>query len=210
MPLPGGGAGARSLPGSGGLPGMVMDDPRMSIRTVRTSNKSVAVQIELEGVKELRAIFRKLGMEDAAHLRKALERVGKELLFPAVRAAAGSVSSAFGSSVVNEGVKGKGASLRAVVAVTHPGAKPMEFGRVWYYRGFRGRQMKATGIRYNVGPGRGQQARPYLGIIKGGGVAVGIGGEAAQIIEDGIEQEFEALCMRMGVSDRGALMAVLA
>lgn len=205
MPLPGG-AVSGGLPGSGVGAGF---DPGegFALKTVRTSNRGIGVQIETQGVRELKTVFKALGREDARFLRASLATIGTTLLAPAVRSAAASAAASFASSVVNEGVKGKGINLRVVVAVTHPGAKPMEFGRTWYYRAYSGRQQK-SGIKFQVGDGGGQRARPYLGIMAGTGVAPAIADRALGLIEKAVEDEFESLCVAYGVSDRGALSAL--
>lgn len=205
MPLPGGAVDGGKLPGTGF--GDAFDPGEgFALKTVRTSNRGIGVQIETQGVRELKAVFKQLGREDAPFLKDALRKVGYRLFFATHRAAA-SAADSFADSVVNEGVKGKGINLRAVVAVTHEGAKPMEFGRVWYYRAYTKRQMK-SGIRFRVGDGKGQQARPYLGIIKGTGVALEVKDDAVNLIEKAVEDEFESLCVAYGVSDRGALSAL--
>lgn len=199
MPIPKGGlAPVEQLPAL---------DPGLAYREVRTGGRnSTGIQVEVEGIAELKAIFRELGQTDAPFLKKGLEKIANGLLFPAVRAAASSAAASFGATVKNEGVKGKGLGLRAVVSVGHPGARSMEFGRVWYYRGYRGRRQKASGIRFRVGEGRGQKARPYLGILKGPGIADTIGDAANAILEQAVEAEYERLCVVKGIADRGAVV----
>jgi hypothetical protein len=59
------------------------------------------------------------------------------------------------------GVKGTGVGLRFAGKVTHPGARSMEFGRIYW---------KRDGVKRKHPPG--QKARPYLG-VKTGGAAIG-------------------------------------
>lgn len=130
--------------------------------------------------------FRELAKPEAQFRRESL-REGAVLLANAARSRAkGSIGATIhAGAVVNEG----GAVLAAKITVTHPGAKPMEFGRQRYYEGYKGRNVKGgRKVRRS-----GQRARPYLG-VKTGGAAVGeTMPKAAENLGAAYEREFERL-----------------
>ena len=72
----------------------------------------------------------------------------------------------------------KGNLLLATASVSHPGGRPMEFGRTTYYRGFKGNnrpgspRAKGSMKRGRAFTTRGQRERVYIG-IKRGDAAVG-------------------------------------
>ena len=90
-------------------------------------------------------------------------------------------------------VRGKGAAISALIHVNHPGAKSAEFGRKFYYRGFTGRDQKATGQRFK--PAGGQKAKPFAGIIKGDQAIGSVRNDARQRIGKAIEQEFRRVAL---------------
>lgn len=150
--------------------------------------------IEIDGVTNLKRALRVLAEPDAPFLRSALEESGQLLRAAAARRAPGRIAAA----VRFTGVKGKGAGLRATIDVRHPGARSMEFGREMYYRGFTGRQQKATGRKFRVGPGRGQPARPYLGVIKGNAAIAEVEDRVRQLLAEAFEREWERIAVGGG------------
>src|SRR3990167_808178 len=103
--------------------------------------KTQAWKIEVRGATSLHKALQILGETDAPFLREALETSGQLLRAEAAQRAPAGIAQ----TVASVGVKGKGAQLRALIRVKHPGGKSMEFGRQYYYRGYRGRQMKKIG-----------------------------------------------------------------
>lgn len=160
--------------------------------------------VQLEGAGTLQKALRILAEPDAPYLRDGLEKAGHVL--------AGEVSSRAPGGIARTvsfvGIRGNAANLRAVISVKHPGARPMEFGRVWYYRkasrkgapegignnragSKRGRGSMKKQYRYHVAAGRGQKARPYMGIVDGGGAIAASAERVRKILSDAIEREWD-------------------
>lgn len=150
------------------------------------AGKTATVGITVTGAKAIQRAFKVLGETDAPFLRHALEQSGGLLTEATHSRAPGGMAA----TVAFVGVKGKGAVLRATVVVRHAGAKSMEFGRTWYYEGFTGRKMKATGQRVKR---KGQQAKPFVGIIPGGHAIGAVEPKARELIEQAISKEWERI-----------------
>ena len=146
--------------------------------------KTQAWKIEVRGAKSLHKALQILQETDAPFLREALETSGNLLRSEAAQRAPAGIAQ----TVAFVGVKGKGAQLRALIRVKHPGGKSMEFGRQYYYRGYRGRQMKMTGQRFKAA--KGQKAKPYLGIIKGDAAIAAARDKVETLILDAFEKEW--------------------
>jgi len=120
------------------------------------------VSIQVTGATALKRALKAVGETDAPFLRQAVEEGGR-LLEVAVR---GMAPGAMAQTVQFVAVRGSGANVKALVRVTHPGAKAMEFGRHKYYRDFtrplRKGGMKATGTQFTAS--RGQKAKPFVGV----------------------------------------------
>ena len=118
--------------------------------------------VEVSGVNRLKRAMKVLGETDAPFLRTALTQGGQVLDQETGARAPGGIAQ----TVAFVGIKGTGATLRAVVTVKHPGAKAMEFGRTKYYRGYtgKGKGSRKRGTAFKASPG--QKARPYLGVKK--------------------------------------------
>jgi len=148
---------------------------------------AVKIGIEVTGAKAISRALKVLGETDAPFLREAMEDSGR-LLEGATRSRApGSMAQKTDFTKVS----GKGATLRATVVVRHAGAKSMEFGRLNYYRGFTDRRMKATGQRFKSS--KGQKAKPFVGIIKGGQALAAVEPQVRQKIEAAIEKEWDRI-----------------
>lgn len=146
--------------------------------------------IDLQGARALNRALKALAETDAPFLRQALEESGELLRNAAARRWPGRS----GGRVRFAGVRGgKGHTLRAVVAMDHPGARSMEFGRFNYYRGFRGRAVKATGQKFAVGTGRGQRPRPFLGIVDGDAAIAEVQDEVGAKLGAAIDLEWERI-----------------
>lgn len=164
------------------------------VKNLSRGRSGISVNVSIEGLKEIRAAYRIMESADAPYLRKGIEK-GTDILARSIQA--GVPFPSF--KVVNRGVKGKGLALRGVIDIAHKGARSMEFGRTWYYRGFTGRAQKATGFKFKVSSG-GQQARPFLGIISGGGAVDKVRGQVEDAVQKAMIEEWEDLTRRMGVA----------
>ena len=155
--------------------------------------------IEVHGTKELRRAFKVLGEKEAPFLRKALDEAGHILESEAAKRAPGGIAAGVGFA----GVKGVGAAVRAVIRIKHPGARSMEFGRVWYYRSAIGAGNNRTGSKRAKGSikskghkaraSRGQAARPYLGIIGGDQAIAASHDRVAELLTEAYVKEWERL-----------------
>lgn len=151
---------------------------------------AASIRIELDGktAGNLSKALRVLAEPDAPHLREALEE-GGQMLAGATRSRA---KGRIAGSVQFAGVKGKAHLMRATVVVKHPGAKPAEFGRQTYYRGFTGRRQKATGTPFKAGRG-GQKAQPFVGIVKGGAALGAVEPRVRQLLTSAVSKEWDRL-----------------
>lgn len=146
----------------------------------KRSNASVSFGIQVEGQKELSRALRVLQEKEAPFLKAALED-GAMLLRDAARRHA---KPSIAASIEFVGVRGRAGAIRAIVNTKHPAGRSHEFGRVWYYRGYSGRRMRATGQPFRSE--RGQKPEPYLGIVKGNGAVA----DTQDEIKRGIERAF--------------------
>lgn len=170
-------------------------------------------RVELEGISSLQKALRALAEPDAPFLRKALEESGELLRGAAASRAPGGI----GQKVSFGGIRGTvGGGLRAIVVIDHPGGRSMEFGRVWYYRGFKGHNQK-SGHRFRAGDasfdlvkgrkgalvrkyrkgvgetGAGQKPRPYLGVKDGGHALAAVRDQVEQKLTDAVRKEWDRL-----------------
>lgn len=145
--------------------------------------------IQIEGAGALKKALRVLGETEAPFLKAALDESGKLLEDAAARRAKGGIAG----GVSFRGVRGKGGGLRAVVNIKHPGARSMEFGRFNYYRGFRGRDVKTTGHKFHVGPGKGQRPQPFLGIVKGDAAIAEVQQPVTEKLQKAFADEWERI-----------------
>lgn len=158
-------------------------------RTVKAS-PGAKTGIVVTGIKPLAAALRVLGETEAPHLVEALTEGGQMLH----RAARSRARGGIGAQMEAVGVRGKGGAIRYVIRSRHPGARSMEFGRIWFYRGYTGRNVK-SGTRFKVGAlgSAGQHPRPYLGVVRGD-AAIGETSEPiARLLLQAIEAEWERI-----------------
>ncbi len=147
---------------------------------------AASIKIEVsQDTARLQKALRVLAEPEAPYLTNAMDRAGRLL----ERASESRAKGGIAAKIEFAGVKGKPYGLRATVVVKHPGAKPMEFGRQTYYRGFTDRRMKATGTPFKAGRG-GQKADPYIGIVNGDAALGAVGGQVREIIAEGISAEW--------------------
>jgi len=66
----------------------------------------------------------------------------------------------------------------------------MEFGRQYYYRGYKGRAVK-SGQRFKVAGG--QRPQPYVGVINGDHAIGAVKGYARERLTEAINQEWERI-----------------
>lgn len=158
--------------------------------------QSSFLSIKVEGANRLKRAMRLLSEAEAPFLKAALEE-GGELL---ADEAGGRGPGRIGQSVSFVGVRGAGGALRALSRATHPGARSMEFGRTTYYRGFTGRQQKATGTRFKAA--RGQKARPFVGIKRSDAAIGATRPRIAALLSEAIAAEW-ARVARGPDEDRG-------
>lgn len=142
----------------------------------RKPSGTASVKIQVSGARRLQRAMEVLGQTDAPFIREALLDVGREMT-GAIRA--------FGrpsvTRVIEVGeVRPRGAGSTLPMAVVHPAAAVLEFGRQWWYRGRgdgrignnRGGSKRRKGVfkrygeRIKYHPG--MPARPYVGIVAGG------------------------------------------
>lgn len=151
------------------------------------NNVKFAIELDGRAVTRLNGALKVLGERDAPFLRKALEESAQDLAGEIRQRAPGSI----GQKVELRGVKGTGASIRATGSDLHPGARSMEFGRVWYWTGYT-----RTGNRIQGGQKvkrTGQQARPFMGVIDGGHAIGAVAPKAKARIMAAISQEWERI-----------------
>lgn len=152
--------------------------------SAKGSSGTVGMKIRVEGLKAVQNGLRELGVTDTPYLRKALENIGNVLAI-----AMEAVKPYSSYKVGRPRVLGKAPALRVSVGIEHPGARSMEFGRIYYYRGYTGRAMRATG--YKIASEPGQKARPFLGIISGPSVVETIRPYAEPLIIAALQTEWE-------------------
>ena len=170
---------------------------------------AVKIGLEVTGAKAITRALRFLAEDNAPYLREAMERVGQAYRWNVAKRAPGSMAQ----KTQFVGVSGKGARLSAVVKINHPGANPMEFGRLYYYRDytraaraaaaggvFRTKEGKvskklkaqqvniAKGTKFRSSPG--QKARPMFGIIKQDAAYAATMPTARAVFEEAISKEW--------------------
>lgn len=143
---------------------------------------------------KLKRALKTLGERDAPFLAEAMERAGQIVNEEVARRAPGSMAG----KVTFGGVKGVGGNVRALGYVTHPGAKSMEFGRRFYYRGFAGNNRQSSprgsmksGTRFESP--RGQKARPFIGIVNGDAAMAAAKPKVVPLILAGISATWDDL-----------------
>jgi hypothetical protein len=154
--------------------------------------KGVSLKMDVEGMPELKRALKEIGEKDAPFLAEAMETVGHDLEANVAGRAPGSM----GGKTQFVGVKGAGASQRAVVSVRHPGAAVREFGRgQMTISARRKKALSWPGARHPVRRAHqaGRPPRPFIG-IKAGNLAVGATmDEAPSIIGRAVEREWARL-----------------
>jgi hypothetical protein len=174
-----------------------MADSPVSIAPVKrkaSGKVQIKVQIEPGELRRLRRQLRALGV-DSPEVREAFEQAVDTVLLPALRAAApGSMGSRIKRGKVSRAQLGT--NPRVMIRINHPGAASYEFGRKFWWRGWRGRargkgsQKALGGYTFRATPG--QPARPWIG-IKGGGVLAAARPALIRAVERGIERAWRRL-----------------
>ena len=175
-----------------------------STKKMGRSAQRASFNLQVNGVKEIRRALNDVSAArsgpaaDAYEkgIRAGAERVAWEI---AVRA-----PGSMGGKTKFDRMLGRGVYARGVVAVNHPGARSMEFGRKYYWVGYTGRQPR-TGRKVLHHPG--QVARPFVGVIKGDQALGSAGPYVARQIGIGIERAWIALAFG-GVSGHQESIAI--
>ena len=146
------------------------------------------LRVELDGksVTRLNRALKALGETDAPFIRAALDDIGPRFAGAIKSRAKGGIAA----GVQTKGVKGSGGALRFAGVVKHPGSRSMEFGRQYYYRGYKGRAVK-SGQRFKVAGG--QRPQPYVGVINGDHAIGAVKGYARERLTEAINQEWERI-----------------
>lgn len=148
---------------------------------------AASVLVKVQGVKRLDTAFRALGETAAPYLDAALEQSGEDLAAAIRRHAPGSMRN----NVDVLRLSGSTPAYRKVrVAVGHPGAKPMEFGRKFYWTGYVGRKPK-TGRKTLHLPG--QRPKPFVGVVKNDGALGEVSDDIQKRLAGAVEAEFARL-----------------
>lgn len=164
--------------------------------------------IVVEGIGPLQRACKLLGETDAPFLREAMYD-SQELVADAVQARA---PGGIKKGVLVRAVRGKGASLVAPIAIKHPGARSMEFGRVWYYKATDNRRGSIGNNRGGIGPGggskrrkgsikagstkvrrKGQRARPFIGIVNNDAAIAATSDRVREVISAAIVKEWDRI-----------------
>ena len=122
--------------------------------------KRASASIQIEGLTLMKKRLRALEELDSPEITEALARIDRRTAAEVANRAPGSMSG----KVTTKPAKKLGATIETG-RVKHPNARSTEFGRVYYYRGYKGHNQK-SGERFKVGAGHGQKARPFVGIKK--------------------------------------------
>ncbi len=151
------------------------------------NRNNVRIHIELDKgtMTRLNAALRILGEKDAPFLREALDDVGQRFAGEVRARAPGGIAA----KAKYRGVKGSATGLAAKGVDDHPGARSMEFGRVWYYAGYKGRNVKSGRKVRRTG----QKARPFMGIIAGDKAYGAVQPYARERLLEAVNREWERL-----------------
>lgn len=152
------------------------------------ATKTMQFRVELDGktASRLNSALKALGETDAPFLRAALDDVGARYLNEIRARAKGSLKGGARA----RGVTGQANTLKFSGFVGHPAAKALEFGRQYYYRGYKGRAQK-TGQRFKSSPG--MRAQPYVGIKNKDQATGATSPYARERLTEAIAQEWERL-----------------
>lgn len=153
--------------------------------SARGSRGTFGTNIQITGLKAAQDGLRAMNVQSVPIIDDALTDIGNVL---AIGMDAVKPHASF--KVGKPKLAGKPHARRVTVPLSHPGARSMEFGRTWYWRGYTGRNAKA-GYKFQPASG-GQKARPYLGVIAGASVAQSIRPYAETRLVDAYIRQFEA------------------
>lgn len=151
-------------------------------------NSQLGFKVEVSGRKELSRALKVLQEKDLPFLKPALAESG-EIVSGEGSQRAGKI----GAAVKFAGVRGNTVGgVKAVVKVEHPAGKSFEFGRQYYYRGYKGRNQK-SGSRVKVAGG--MKPRPFLGIKheQGSGAIAASRDRVVDLLSKAIDQEWNRI-----------------
>lgn len=151
-----------------------------------------SIGIQVTGYKGIKKALQILGETDAPFLREAMEKVGHLAERETRARAPGTMASK--TDFIRVALSRRG-DIRALLAVKHGGAIPMEFGRTRYYRqykrGAKGEHyMKATGYK---GTYPGQRAKPFVGVVNQDHAIGAVKDDMARLLGEALEKEWERI-----------------
>lgn len=172
-------------------PGLPRTETIITVKDRAKTANVTGMRVRIEGLRALQDGLKAMQVTDAPFLRAALMEIGTYLMIGMT------VAAPFPSfKVGTPAITGSGAALRVRVPLVHPGSRSYEFGRKWYFRGYRrGGSMKA-GVKFQAQPG--QVARPFLGIITGRSVAQSIRPVAEPLLLKAFQDEWKRASAAQG------------
>lgn len=155
-----------------------------SPETTIVTKGAEGIKLSLKAISDPRLPF----LEDT--MREAAQILAKEIR---VRAPGGIKATVKGGYA-----RHKGALLLATASVSHPGGRPMELGRLTYYRGFKGNNRpgskRARGSMKKgqaFQPSHGQKPHVYIGIRRGDAAVAAADPQIDELFANAILAEWE-------------------
>lgn len=167
----------------------------------KTRPGAASLRVEIPNVRRLQSAFRALAEADAPFIDEALKQGAADDFIPAIKRHA---PGAIGREVRHGRVLGSPPGRRISIIVEHPGSKPMEFGRSFYWSGYTvagGRISGGRKTRHTPG----QRPRPFVGVVKGDAAVGEVGTALQKRFSDAIEAEFLRLANMPGEDGVGEL-----
>jgi hypothetical protein len=151
------------------------------------SRNTIRLRFKVEGLGELQRAARAIAEPELPYLREALMESASLVADSARGFARGGIASRIGAPKLT-----RGRVPASRFEVRHPGSRSMEFGRRYYYRGYRrmgGRMEGAQRFRAT----RGQEARPYIGIIHGDAAVGASADRVKRLLAEAVSREWDRL-----------------
>lgn len=166
------------------------------------NRNNVKFGIQVEGLDALKRALKLFDEPNPPFLRAALQEAQMIVADAAEARAPGGIKK----SLFVRPLRGKGAMTMAPITIKHPGARSMEFGRVWYYKARPGTEGKIGNNR----PGSkrqkrsivaastkvrrsGQKARPYIGIVNRDQAIGATHDKVQELLRDAVAKEWARL-----------------
>lgn len=146
-------------------------------------------EVDGQSLKRLNGALKALAADDAPYLKGAMEDIGRRLVSEARGYAVGGIAG----SLQFKGLSKSKLNVKALGLAAHPGAKSQEFGRSYYYRGFKrgGKGSQKSGTKFKSSPG--QAAKPFVGVKTGGQAMAATRGFARTRLAEAIDAEWNRL-----------------